>query len=193
MLNELMEIERRFLVDGRYDKPWRDGARVFNIQQHYVPFEAFTVVEGWMNGFGHPLTTMTEEEVDVWSSSTWVIRLRKMNEQHILTCKSRQSHDSSLELEWTVSKECFDAVLANGPFPHVLKTRYNWTAQDEHVWEIDEFEGALAGVVLAEIELSQSDQTFVTPEWVGHEVTGLESWSNNALSNMLSQKHATQG
>ena len=39
------------------------------------------------------------------------------------------------------------------------------------VWEVDEFLGANAGLVLAEIELTAEDQPFARPDWVGDEVT----------------------
>ena len=191
-LSEMLEIERRFLVDGREAKPWRRDARVLHIQQHYVPFEPFSIVDGALHGFGLPLTAMTEEQARVWNSTRWVIRLRKMNEDHILTCKSRQRHDASLELEWPLREDDYRLVLSKGPFPHVIKTRYEWIAEDGNVWEVDEFEGALAGVVLAEIELEDSHQEFTPPSWIGQEITGLDSWSNNALSKMIDHERIDQ-
>jgi adenylate cyclase len=38
-------------------------------------------------------------------------------------------------------------------------------------WVVDEFEGALAGLVLAEIELDDPEQPVPLPPWVGLEVT----------------------
>ena len=37
-------------------------------------------------------------------------------------------------------------------------------------WEIDVYEGQLAGVILAEIELDRMDADVQLPEWVGEEV-----------------------
>ena len=50
------------------------------------------------------------------------------------------------------------------------------------VWEVDEFEGGLAGLVLAEIELPDIDYDVVLPEWLGIELTGLHQWSNSTLA-----------
>jgi CYTH domain-containing protein len=50
------------------------------------------------------------------------------------------------------------------------KTRYEIPAGD-HVWEIDVFSGALDGLMLAEIELCDADETIQLPSWVGEEVT----------------------
>ena len=38
-------------------------------------------------------------------------------------------------------------------------------------WEIDEFLGDNAGLIVAELELPATDATFVRPPWVGQEVT----------------------
>jgi adenylate cyclase len=40
-----------------------------------------------------------------------------------------------------------------------------------HDWEIDEFLGDNAGLVIAEIELESEDEGFARPEWLGDEVT----------------------
>jgi CYTH domain-containing protein len=50
------------------------------------------------------------------------------------------------------------------------------------VWEVDEFEGGLAGLVLAEIEVPHIDYDVVLPEWLGVELTGLHQWSNSTLA-----------
>jgi adenylate cyclase len=59
------------------------------------------------------------------------------------------------------------------------------TGTDGLVWEIDEFEGALAGLILAEVELSSEQQVVELPTWIGIELTGLRNWSNAALADTL--------
>lgn len=51
-----------------------------------------------------------------------------------------------------------------------------------HVWEVDEFLGENAGLVLAEIELASEGEDFVRPEWLGREVTEEPRYYNAALS-----------
>ncbi|MBD8909091.1 CYTH domain-containing protein [Methylorubrum zatmanii] len=41
-----------------------------------------------------------------------------------------------------------------------------------HVWEIDVYDGTLAGMILAEVELEHEEQPFERPDWLGPEVTG---------------------
>ena len=59
------------------------------------------------------------------------------------------------------------------------------TGADGLVWEIDEFEEGLAGLILAEVELSSEQQAVELPSWIGIELTGLKNWSNAALADTL--------
>ena len=52
---------------------------------------------------------------------------------------------------------------------------------DGMVWEVDEFLGANAGLVVAEIELATEDQAFDRPDWIGLEVTNDARYYNSSL------------
>jgi len=129
---------------------------------------------------------MTAEERGVFESTTdWVMRMRCEDDGTTLTCKSRIDDDTALELEWVLSPGLEQQVLVHGPFPSILKTRYVWEGEDGFQWEVDEFEGAFAGLVLAEVELPASTTPVVLPTWLGHEITGLTAWSNHALATAV--------
>ena len=49
---------------------------------------------------------------------------------------------------------------------------------DDLKWEVDVFHGRLEGRVLAEIELSDEDEAFERPNWLGEEVTGQPQYYN---------------
>ena len=53
------------------------------------------------------------------------------------------------------------------------------------LWEVDEFEGALGGLIIAEVELEDEYQDVVLPYWLGLEITYLKGWSNSTLSMMI--------
>ena len=55
--------------------------------------------------------------------------------------------------------------IANNPSPHLT-------------WEVDEFHGRLAGLVIAELELESEDQAFEKLSFVGEEVTGNPRYYN---------------
>ena len=48
-------------------------------------------------------------------------------------------------------------------------------------WEVDEFEGANRGLVVAECELSSEDQRIELPPWIGEEVTADPRYFNSNL------------
>lgn len=51
-----------------------------------------------------------------------------------------------------------------------------------HVWEVDEFTGAHAGLWLAEIELDAENEPFARPAWLAREVTADPRYSNSSLA-----------
>jgi CYTH domain-containing protein len=48
-------------------------------------------------------------------------------------------------------------------------------------WEVDEFGGENAGLVVAEVELDREDQAFHKPSWIGEEVTHDSRYLNSEL------------
>ena len=71
--------------------------------------------------------------------------------------------------------------------PTVVKTPYLWNGDDGLLWEVDEFEESLSGLVIAEVELEREDQYVTLPSWTGLELTHLKGWSNASLAEMLTQ------
>jgi adenylate cyclase len=59
----------------------------------------------------------------------------------------------------------------------VEKIRHE-VAHGAHRWEIDEFLGENAGLVVAEIELDRVDEPFESPAWLGAEVTAERRYYN---------------
>ncbi len=50
-----------------------------------------------------------------------------------------------------------------------------------HTFEVDEFFGDNEGLIVAEVELSAADETFVRPPFIGEEVTGDRKYYNSSL------------
>ena len=61
------------------------------------------------------------------------------------------------------------------------KTRWLVKA-GEHTFEVDEFHGDNAGLVVAEVELRHVDETTIIPHFIGKEVTGDRRYYNSQLS-----------
>ena len=66
------------------------------------------------------------------------------------------------------------------PQPQIEKKRYTIPYRG-FTWEIDEFFGLNAGLIVAEIELEAEDQVFARPEWIGKEITGDPRYYNATL------------
>jgi adenylate cyclase len=63
----------------------------------------------------------------------------------------------------------------------IEKTRYK-VKHARHVWEIDVYSGALAGLVVAEVEMKSEKENPAIPDWIGEELTGNPAYSNQALA-----------
>ncbi len=51
-----------------------------------------------------------------------------------------------------------------------------------HLFEVDEFLSSNQGLVIAEVELTQEDEVFTKPDWLGSEVTGDVRYYNAVLA-----------
>ena len=63
----------------------------------------------------------------------------------------------------------------------IVKTRHV-VPVGKHVWEVDEFAGELAGLVMAEVESSEPVPATEMPSWVGREVTDDAAFYNLSLA-----------
>jgi CYTH domain-containing protein len=52
----------------------------------------------------------------------------------------------------------------------------------KHLYEVDVFEGDNKGLIIAEIELEDENESFEKPNWLGQEVTGDDRYYNASLS-----------
>ena len=55
---------------------------------------------------------------------------------------------------------------------------------NQYVWEVDVFKGKLTGLVLAEIELTNENDLFDLPNWVGQEVSTDPTYLNANLIHL---------
>jgi adenylate cyclase len=105
------------------------------------------------------------------SSADRIVRVRVEGEAAMLTIKGRSSGATRGEWEYPIPLADAQAFLDGlCERPIIEKKRYRIPYQGM-TWEVDEFFGENAGLVVAEIELEAEDQAFVKPVWVGEEVT----------------------
>lgn len=110
------------------------------------------------------------------------VRVRLMGEAGFLTVKGQARDLVRPEFEYEIpvkDAEMMLSALCRGPL--VEKRRY-LLRYDGHVWEIDEFHGANAGLVVAEIELDDANESFARPPWLGTEVSSEARYLNASLA-----------
>jgi CYTH domain-containing protein len=98
------------------------------------------------------------------------VRVRIAAGQGYLTVKGPSQGSSRLEFEYEIPLADAEAMLPLCAWPAISKYRYK-VDYASLVWEVDEFLGANQGLILAEVELIDPNQTVTLPPWVGQEVT----------------------
>lgn len=111
------------------------------------------------------------------------VRVRIKGEQAWLTIKGRSEGVARAEFEYPVPVADARELLALCEGPRVEKIRRE-ISHAGMLWEVDEFLGDNAGLVVAEIELSDADQAFERPDWLGQEVSQDPRYFNSALSKL---------
>jgi adenylate cyclase len=109
------------------------------------------------------------------------VRVRIAGSRAFITIKGISTGASRAEFEYAVPVSDAAEMLEHlCHLPLIEKTRYRVDVQGL-TWEVDEFEGANRGLLIAEIELEREDQAFIKPDWIGDEVTGDERYYNANL------------
>ena len=109
------------------------------------------------------------------------IRVRVGENGASLNVKSRELGVQRSEFEFPIPPDQAQQILqqfADGVA--VLKTRH-YVSHDQLLFEIDEFEGENAGLLVAEVELTHPAQSFSRPDWLGQEVTDDARYYNSNL------------
>lgn len=145
------EIERKFLVK-KTGAPWRASATSqSHIRQGYMECKGATV------------------------------RVRVRDDKAYLTIKSPSADGISryeFEKEITTDEALNLLRLCHGGL--IDKTRY-LVPSGNHVFEVDEFHGDNDGLVIAEVELGDVEESFEKPDFIDKEVTGDRRYYNSHL------------
>lgn len=111
------------------------------------------------------------------------VRVRIAGEGAFITVKGISSEDGLSRFEWeqAISVEDAYCLLDLCEPGAIVKKRY-YMLHQRQLWEIDAFEGENAGLWVAEIELSSTDEEVPLPPWVAEEVTGDPKYYNSNLA-----------
>ncbi len=116
------------------------------------------------------------------------VRVRVIGGRGFLTVKGITVNATRTEFEYEIPVDDARRMLSDMcEQPIIEKIRYEveWAGA---TWEIDEFLGVNAGLVVAEVELEQADQEIEIPSWVGDEVTEDPRYFN---SNLIARPYSS--
>lgn len=148
-----IEIERKFLVNDMSFK--REAVEKHRLTQGYI-----------------------------CKDSARTVRIRLSDDKAFLTIKGTGSASGMSRYEWEkeISQSDFRDLLLLCKEGIIDKFRYIVPFEGK-VFEVDEFFGENAGLVVAEIELLSENEQFKRPAWLGKEVTNLSKYYNSSLSS----------
>ena len=111
------------------------------------------------------------------------VRVRVKDDKGYITVKGVGDESGVSRFEWEKEIPVDDArELLRICEPGVIdKTRY-LVKVGIHTFEVDEFYGDNEGLTVAEVELSDPNEAFGKPSWLGEEVTGDKRYYNSFLS-----------
>jgi adenylate cyclase len=148
-----IEIERKFLLG---DDSWRDAVT-----------ESERIAQGYL------VSAQALHDGTARAS----VRVRRTGERAWLNIKSAQLGIERAEFEYPVPIADAEQMLAELCDGVLQKIRHHVTV-DGVLFEIDEFFGENAGLVVAEVELPSTDASFPRPAWLGREVSHLARYYN---------------
>ncbi|MEN9994294.1 MAG: hypothetical protein RL762_951 [Bacteroidota bacterium] len=111
------------------------------------------------------------------------VRIRVTDNMAFFTIKLGTGLTRS-EFEYEIPQNEANDIITEAGLPCLHKTRY-YIQNGIDTWELDVFHGALEGLLVAELELSDEAQEFSKPNWLGEEVTFDPAYLNSNLIERL--------
>ena len=111
------------------------------------------------------------------------VRVRIKGNKGYLTIKGIGIESGASRFEWETVIELNEAkqLLQLCEKGVIEKTRYE-VKSGNHIIEVDEFHGDNNGLIIAEIELENENESIEKPHWLGNEVTNDERYYNSYIS-----------
>ncbi|MBG0782622.1 MAG: CYTH domain-containing protein [Bacteroidales bacterium] len=111
------------------------------------------------------------------------VRIRITDAKAWITIKGKPEEDGISRFEWEKQLEQQEAtaLFERCTLGKIEKIRH-LIPKGKHTFEVDEFLGNLKGLLIAEIELKHSQETFEKPAWLGKEVSDDLRYTNAALA-----------
>lgn len=110
-----------------------------------------------------------------------IVRVRIIGDKGFLTVKGISRGPVRAEYEYEIPYDDARKMLRDlCERPLIDKERFR-IPYENLIWEVDVFTDKNQGLILAEVELDDEDQTVIKPPWIGKEVTEDPKYSNSNL------------
>lgn len=109
------------------------------------------------------------------------VRVRITDKQGYITFKGETKGITRKEFEYKIPREDGIELLTVFSAPGTEKIRYR-VRYSGKIWEVDEFLGDNAGLIIAEIELKHEKDEFKKPDWVTKDVSHQKKYYNSNLA-----------
>lgn len=143
------------------------------IERRFLPAN-----DGWRAEAGEP-ELLAQGYLSVEKERT--IRVRIIGNRAWLTLKGYISDITRSEYEYEIPLEHAHEIMGT-MCPFTLEKHRYTVRHGDFTFEIDEYFGANAPLVVAEIELPAEDTPFERPSWLGREITADGRYTNAYLS-----------
>lgn len=122
-------------------------------------------------------------------STSPVVRVRKDGEEFYLTYKSKGLMVRE-EYNLPLTEDSYKHLLEKSDGNVLTKIRYRIPLKNGLTAELDIFQGAFQGLLLAEVEFpdEKTAKNFLPPSWFGKEVTFSGEYQNSRLSGLSSEE-----
>ncbi len=111
------------------------------------------------------------------------VRVRTIDDKAFITIKGITEGDTRQEFEYPVPFDDAQELLLLSATPVIRKRRY-YVPFKNKIWEVDKFEGDLYPLAIAEIELTDSNEKYELPPFVGQNITGDPRYYNSVLAGL---------
>ena len=147
-----LEIERKFLVKN-------DSFKEIAFKKKYIK-------QGFLN-----------------SDKERTVRVRIIEDKAYLTIKGKSNNTGTIRFEWEKEIPVLEAeqLMLLTEKTVIEKYRY-YIKSKKHTFEVDEFLDENSDLIVAEVELTDENESFSKPDWLGKEVTGEVKYYNSSLS-----------
>ena len=111
----------------------------------------------------------------------WIIRIRLIGKNSKIALKKHIKGFTNFEFEYSIPRSDAETIMSN--LSSTIKKERFFLEVEKKSWIIDCFKDNNYPLEIAEIELSNEDESLLLPSFISEEITGLTHYSNFSLTN----------